>query len=128
MCGGLPDALAAHSLALDFRDDAIEALDLWVIFARDKMRQPGSAERPTCATPTPPGPLPANTKGKLIDPRMLAQLRDNTESRYWSSQQWADNLSCGKSTVIGTKTWQTICKPARERERLARGKRLRRKR
>jgi hypothetical protein len=66
-------------------------------------------------------------KGKHVDERMLSGIRDNAEALYWSSKQWADNLGCSKSTVIDSPTWKQTCKPARERERLSRGKRLRRK-
>jgi hypothetical protein len=66
-------------------------------------------------------------KGKRIDERMLSGIRDNSEAVYWSAQQWADNLVCQKSTVAETKTWKTICLPARETKRLSQGKRLRRK-
>jgi hypothetical protein len=75
----------------------------------------------------PPADPPKKTKGKHIDERMLGVIRDNSEAMYWSSPQWADNLGCGKSTVIESKTWKQTCRPTRERERLARGKRLRQK-
>jgi hypothetical protein len=64
-------------------------------------------------------------KRKHVDERMLAAIRDNHEAVYWSAQQWADKLNCAKSTVVESKTWKQTCKSARERERLARGRRLR---
>jgi hypothetical protein len=67
------------------------------------------------------------TKGKHIDERMLAAIRDDPERIYWSSPAWADYLDCGKTTVIESRTWRETCAPARARERLARGKRLRKK-
>jgi hypothetical protein len=80
------------------------------------------------ATPPPPAKQAAKkTKGKRIDERMLAAIRDNPQSMYWSAATWKTNLHCSKSTVIESKTWQQTCRPARERERLARGKRLRTK-
>jgi hypothetical protein len=64
-------------------------------------------------------------KGKRIDERMLATIRDNQEAMYWSGNQWAEQLDCAKSTVVESRKWKTVCLPARERERLARGHRLR---
>jgi hypothetical protein len=64
-------------------------------------------------------------KGKRIDERMMAIIRDNEESIYWSSNEWAWHLKCAGSTVKESRTWKTVCNPARERERLARGRRLR---
>jgi hypothetical protein len=86
--------------------------------------QPADVEQAPAATPR---PRAADTKGKRIDARMLAAIRDDAERVYWSAQQWADHLHCAKSTVLATDTWQKVCKPARERERLARGKQLRRR-
>jgi hypothetical protein len=70
---------------------------------------------------------PQKTKGKGIDERMLATIRDDSELIYLSSHQWAMRFGCSHSTVLGTKTWKQSCKPARERDRLARGKRLRKR-
>jgi hypothetical protein len=70
-------------------------------------------------------PIRKATKGKRIDEKMLATIRDNPEAIYWSSGKWKIHLKCAKSTVVGTQTWKTNCKCARERERLARGYRLR---
>ena len=67
------------------------------------------------------------TKGKRIDERMLVTIRDNQEAMYWPSTQWCEHLNCSASTVRESKTWKNICRTARERERLARGKRLRRR-
>ena len=80
---------------------------------------------PPKATP----PRPGGAKGKHIDERMLATIRDDPEAKYWSCRKWAyEVLHCSPSTVGGTRTWRLTCLPAREAERLARGKRLRRKR
>jgi hypothetical protein len=65
------------------------------------------------------------TKGKRINERMLTVIQDDPEAMYWSAKHWAEHLCCNKSTVLETKTWRNVCKPARERERLARGHRLR---
>jgi hypothetical protein len=67
------------------------------------------------------------TKGKHIDERMLAAIRDNPAALFWSSAQWAENLQCSKSTIVESKSWIETCRPKREAERLASGKRLRRK-
>jgi hypothetical protein len=68
---------------------------------------------------------PSGVKGKRIDERMLATIRDDSEAMYWSSNRWAGRLRCAASTVKESRTWKAVCMPARERERLARGKRLR---
>jgi hypothetical protein len=85
---------------------------------------PNEVDLSRAATLAPAAP---KTKGKRIDEKMLAMIRDDSERMYWPAQQWADTLHCAKSTVLDTKSWREICKPARERERLSRGKRLRRK-
>jgi hypothetical protein len=64
-------------------------------------------------------------KGKRIDERMLAVIREDPTAEYWSLNQWKEKLECAKSTVHGTRTWQHTCKPMREAERLTRGHRLR---
>jgi hypothetical protein len=45
-----------------------------------------------------------STKGKRIDERMLATIRDNSEAVYRSGNEWADSLRCAKSTVLETQT------------------------
>jgi hypothetical protein len=78
------------------------------------------------ATQTETPPTDSNKKGKRIDERMLAAIRDEAEAVYWSAKEWAEeHLHCAKSTIVESRTWKQICMPARERERLARGKRLR---
>jgi hypothetical protein len=84
----------------------------------------------TKPSPTPPAEQAAQTakaKGKRVDERMLAAIRDNSERMYWSGKQWADALDCAKSTVIESPTWKQTCAPARERARRATGKRIRKK-
>ena len=51
-------------------------------------------------------PAPRRGKGKHINERMLAELRDNPTSCLWSAQAWADRFKCSKSTIAGTKTWK----------------------
>ena len=68
--------------------------------------------------------LPQNRESKHIDARMLATIRDDPEAVCRSLNEWAERLTCAKSTVANCKTWKTVCRPARERERLARGRRL----
>ena len=58
-------------------------------------------------------PLPTNHKGKQIDARMLAMIRDDSESIYWSAEEWAKKLRCSKSTVVATKTWKETIKTIR---------------
>jgi hypothetical protein len=90
-------------------------------------QQPAGDSQPPAPEPRVAEKPAKQAKGKHIDERMLAALRDKPESLYWSANQWKDHLHCSKSTVIDSKTWKQTCKPARERERLARGKRLRTK-
>jgi hypothetical protein len=69
---------------------------------------------------------PPRAKGKRINERMLAKIQADRESLYWSSNVWKDHLSCAASTVKGSKTWKTVCLPAREEARRRRhGRRLR---
>lgn len=64
-------------------------------------------------------------KGKNVNARMLDAIQDDPEKIYLSSKQWADLIGCSKSVIIDSLTWKTVCKPARDREALSRGKRLR---
>ncbi|HEY7154767.1 MAG TPA: hypothetical protein VH575_12465 [Gemmataceae bacterium] len=80
------------------------------------------------ATVHPPAATRRPSRGKHIDAEMLRTIRDRPEAAYWTARQWAEHLGCGKSTVGETNTWRTHCRLARERERLARGQRLRRSR
>ena len=71
--------------------------------------------------------LPQKRESKHIDARMLATIRDDPEAVYRSLNEWAEQLTCAKSMVAACRTWKTVCRPARERERLSQGRRLRRK-
>jgi hypothetical protein len=67
--------------------------------------------------------LPAGStrgKGKMIDERMLAEIRDNPGSLRWSAQKWADRFKCSKSTIAGTKTWKDTIRLMRIQERCER--------
>jgi hypothetical protein len=71
------------------------------------------------------GARSAKAKGKRIDERMLATIRDDNEALYWSSNKWHEHLKCAPSTVKESRTWKKVCLPAREEERNRRGRRLR---
>ena len=44
-----------------------------------------------------------------VNNRMKAELAANLETaKGWTAQQWADNLGCGKSTVIESETWKSL--------------------
>jgi hypothetical protein len=86
-----------------------------------------AALRADSGTETPLAAHRPSAKGKGIDEKMLAAIRDDERALYLSINQWADKLRCSKSTVAGTKTWKQLCRPKRELERLSRGQRLRRK-
>lgn len=43
------------------------------------------------------------------DERMKAELASNLETvKGWTAQKWADHLGCAKSTIIETKTWESM--------------------
>jgi hypothetical protein len=90
---------------------------------------PVAAVEPQAVPNKPPKVANVRQKeGAGINARMLAKIQVDTEAMYWSINQWVDYLGCSKSTVAGTDTWKKVCLPARERERLARGKRHRKPR
>jgi hypothetical protein len=62
----------------------------------------------------------AAAKGKRINERMLAEMRDHpTESLKRSIRDWADLFGCSTSTVQGTEAWATL-QQQREAAKLAR--------
>jgi hypothetical protein len=77
----------------------------------------------------PPAPTRrGGAKGKRIDERMLATIRDDKEALYWTCREWADFLRCHHTTVAGTKTWKEVCLRAQEIARQTNGKRMHRRR
>jgi hypothetical protein len=91
---------------------------------------PGEAEPSAGRVPAPPPPAsgvqaPPRAKGKRINERMLATIQSHEEAVYWSARRWSKQLKCTHSTILDTPTWKKVCRPARERERLSRGHRLR---
>ena len=61
-----------------------------------------------------------------VNARMIEAIQDNPESMGWNSPQWARHLKCGKTSVVGTKTWKDLS-TRRERERAERALDRRRK-
>jgi hypothetical protein len=115
-CPGASGRIPAD-LALDYAHRVRAWATSWSPANTPPAAQP--AGDPTCRRP-------GAAKGKRVDERMLAAIRDNQEAIYWSSSQWAENLKCSPSTVKESKTWKQTCSSARERARLASGRRLRR--
>jgi hypothetical protein len=62
-----------------------------------------------CTTATTAGPEKGEVKGKRINERMLAEIRDHpTESLKRSLRDWADLFGCSPSTVKDTAAWATL--------------------
>jgi hypothetical protein len=77
----------------------------------------GAGADPAAATI---GPEKAGAKGKRINERMLAEIRDHpTESLNRSLRDWADLFGCSPSTVQNTDAWATLHQQ-REGAKLAR--------
>ena len=69
------------------------------------------------------------TKGKDIDPRMVAIFMKNPDCIDWSCKYWSDLLDCSESSIIDAPTWtkimnlRTIVMAEKETEKIDRRKR-----
>lgn len=112
---------SAHPLGPDQAKELGESRERAIRAMEDRLRK----LIPDADSPKKKARQTNKAKGKRIDERMLAAIRDNKEALYWSSNAWKTHLDCAASTVKESRTWKTVCLPAREEERNRRGHRLR---
>ena len=76
----------------------------------DKTARHSAIDLARALLPQAPASLTAGKKNKkpTANERMRETLQANPESAAWSSQQWADHLNIGKSTVAETPMWKAL--------------------
>ena len=53
--------------------------------------------------------LKESKRKPTVSERMMAEMALNLQTvQGWSAKQWAKHLNCAKSTVVETKTWQSL--------------------